>query len=102
MAELVAGLSSQIPGFGAGSVHAKSVMNAAELLRDFLPVLRFFPVSIIPPVFVAICLHAALTRGSSRRKVGNLQKWNAFPIIGNTGKENVLIVGVKVITLYSL
>jgi hypothetical protein len=31
VAKLVAGLSSQIPGFGAGSVHVKSVVNAAEL-----------------------------------------------------------------------
>jgi hypothetical protein len=46
---LVDGLSSPRPGFAPGSVHVGYVVDKVALGQVFVRVLRFFPVSIIPP-----------------------------------------------------
>jgi hypothetical protein len=51
---LVAGLSSRSPGFAPGSIHVGFVVDKVELRQDFLRVLRFSPVNIIPPSFSII------------------------------------------------
>jgi hypothetical protein len=47
---LVTGLSPQRPGFNPGSVHVEFVVDKVALGQVFLRVLRFSPVSFIPPV----------------------------------------------------
>jgi hypothetical protein len=47
---LVAGLSSQRPGFDPKSVHVRFVVDKVALGQGFLPVLRFSAVSFIPLV----------------------------------------------------
>ena len=52
----------------------------------FLPVIRFSPVSIIPPMLHTHHIHVALTRGTNGRSLGTFQKqrstenWGAFDI----------------------
>jgi hypothetical protein len=48
--ELVAGLSSQRPGFNPGSVYVGFVVEKMALGQVFPLVLRFSPLSFIPPV----------------------------------------------------
>ena len=47
---LVAGLPPQRPGFDPGSVHVGFVVDKVALGQVFPRVLRFSPVSFIPPV----------------------------------------------------
>jgi hypothetical protein len=47
---LIAGLSPRRPGFDSGSVHVGFVVDKVALGQVFLRVLRFSPVSFIPPV----------------------------------------------------
>jgi hypothetical protein len=47
---LAAGLPPRRPGFDPGSVHVGFVMDKVTLGQVFLRVLRFSPVSFIPPV----------------------------------------------------
>jgi hypothetical protein len=47
---LVAGLSPRRPGFSPGSVHVGFVVDKVAPGQGFLRVLRFSPVSFIPPV----------------------------------------------------
>jgi hypothetical protein len=47
---LVAGLSPRRPGFDPGSVYVGFVVDQLALGQVFPRVLRFFPVSFIPPV----------------------------------------------------
>jgi hypothetical protein len=47
--ELVAGLPPRRPGFASGSVHVRFMVDKVALGQVFLRVLRFSPVSIIPP-----------------------------------------------------
>jgi hypothetical protein len=47
---LVTGLSPRRPGFDPGSVHVGFVVDKVALGQAFLRVLRFSPVSLIPPV----------------------------------------------------
>jgi hypothetical protein len=47
---LVAGLSSRRPGFDPGSVHVGFMVDSVALGHVFPRVLRFSPVSFIPPV----------------------------------------------------
>jgi hypothetical protein len=51
---LMAGLSLRRPGFCPRSVHGGFVMDKVALEEVLLPVLRFFCVSIIPPVVIFI------------------------------------------------
>jgi hypothetical protein len=46
---LVAGLSLRRPGLAPGSIHVGFVVGKVALGQVFLRVLRFSPVSIIPP-----------------------------------------------------
>jgi hypothetical protein len=50
---LMAGLSLRRPGFGPRSVHGRFVIDTVAL-EEVLPVLRYFSVSIIPPVVIFI------------------------------------------------
>jgi hypothetical protein len=54
---LVAGLSSRKPGFAPGSVCVVFVMDKVILGQVFLPVVPFFPVSIIPPWLYVLIYH---------------------------------------------
>jgi len=54
---LVAGLSPRRPGFAPGSVHVGFVVDKVALGQVFLRVLRFSPVSIIPPWFSILIYH---------------------------------------------
>jgi hypothetical protein len=47
---LAASLSPRRPGFDPGSVHVGFVVNKVALGQVFVRVLRFSPVSFIPPV----------------------------------------------------
>jgi hypothetical protein len=47
---LVAGLSPRRPGFDPGSVHVGFVVDKVALGHVFLGVLRFSPVSFVPPL----------------------------------------------------
>jgi hypothetical protein len=47
---LVAGIRPRRPGFDPGSVHVGFVVDKVALGQVFLRVLRFLPVSFIPPV----------------------------------------------------
>jgi hypothetical protein len=46
---VVAALSPRRPGFDPRTVYVRFVVDTVALGRVFLPVLRFSPVSIIPP-----------------------------------------------------
>ena len=61
---LVAGLSPRRPWFDPGSVHVEFMVDKVALGQVFLRVLRFSPISVIPPV-----LHY-----TEKRKKNNLHR----------------------------
>ena len=67
---LAADLSPRRPGFSLRTVHVEFFMHNVDLGPDFLPVLRFSPVSTIPPtLYIRLRLNATVPR---RAKTGNL------------------------------
>jgi phage shock protein PspC (stress-responsive transcriptional regulator) len=77
----VAGLSRRRFGFDPGSVHVRFVVDIVALGQVFPRVLRYFPVSIILPIF-HINLHVSLTERTDGRSLGTSQKSNALSEIG--------------------
>jgi len=62
----VAGLSPQRLGFDPWSFHARSVVDKVVLAHFFLRILRFSPVSIIPPVLQTFFIYILiLTEGQT-------------------------------------
>ena len=73
-------------------------MDKVALGQVFLHVLRFSPVSIIPPVLhIHARLHVALTRSIGAPKMGG---WAAAPPLQNEIKKNTDFVGTMVSRFY--
>jgi hypothetical protein len=81
-------LKTQRLGFDPSSIHVRFFLIEERALGQvFLRVLRFSPVSIIPPVpYIHLDLHlASMTNGRSR---GTFQKSSSLPEIGDHWIEN--------------
>jgi hypothetical protein len=79
----VTGLSWRRPVFDLRSVFVRFVGGKVAVGQFFLPVLRFSPVSINPPLLhTHLHLHAALTRRTNGRSSGTFQKATLLRISG--------------------
>ena len=68
-------ISPGMPGFDPNSVYLRFVVDGGAMGQVSLPILRFFPVSIIPTMPDSDPrLHVALTRWINRRIQGTFQK----------------------------
>ena len=81
---LMAGLSLRRPSFGPRSVHGRFVVDTVALKEVLLPVLRYFSVSIIPPVVIFIST-LLLTGKTNGRCLEIFQRTMLFRKLGNTG-----------------
>jgi hypothetical protein len=80
---LVADPSPRSRGFYPRTVHVRYVVDKVALGRVFLRVLRFLPVTVIPPVLhTHLHLHVALTTQTKGRMPGNLQRTSVLLEIG--------------------
>ena len=75
-----AGLSPRRSGFGAKPIRVTFVVYKVPLAHVFLPVLRFSPVTIIPPMLQTHHHHlnTVLMRRASGRSLGTLKESNAL------------------------
>ena len=77
------GLSPRRSGFDPGSVHVRLVVEDVALEQNFLRVLRFSPVSIIPNmVHTHLCLQQILPEGQTGRNLVTFEKPSALSEIG--------------------
>jgi hypothetical protein len=53
----VAGLSHRKPEFASVSIHVEFAVDKVTLGQEFLPVLQFFHINIIPPWFSVLIYH---------------------------------------------
>ena len=92
---LVAGLSPRKPGLDPGLVHVRFVVDKVTLGHVFLRLLRFSPVSIIPPLLrTHLHIQFAVIRRTNGRILGAFRK---AVIFGNRGT-----LDRKEISLFSL
>jgi hypothetical protein len=90
---LGANVSARRPGFDPTSVRVGFVMDKVALGQDFFCVLRFSPVSIIPPVLhTHTYVHVVLIRRTNGRSVGPFKKQCSF---GNRGALNRRVRGLS-------
>jgi hypothetical protein len=82
---LLAGLSPQRLGFDHGLVVVRSVVDKLALGQVFLPVIRIFPVSIIPPTLHTYFHLLAIL---FRRSLENFKYINVFPDIWSIGTKS--------------
>jgi hypothetical protein len=81
------GISLRRPGFYARSVLVRFVVDKVALGQVFLQILRFSPVSIIPPILhTHLHLHLAITGRIKGRSLGTFQKAMLFRKSGSIGQ----------------
>jgi hypothetical protein len=78
------------PEFDLKSVHVRFMVEKVALGQAFVLVLRFLPVSIIPPklrsrLHVRVQLRVGLTRRTNGRSLGTFQKATIFRKLRNIG-----------------
>ena len=84
---VAAGISSRRSGFGLRLVRVRFMVDKVGLGQVFLQVLRFYPVSIIPPMFHTFSCTCFLYEKDKLAKHRNLPKSVALLEIGENYRE---------------